>query len=60
MDETWLWRYYQVKKGVAPPGATLGGVKSRKGARLIIVDASTADGQVSHGQYTSLKMFLYI
>ena len=47
------------QEGVAPPGATLGGVKSRKGARLIIVDASTADGQVSHGQCTSLKMFLH-
>ena len=42
-----------------PSGTTLGGVKSRKGARLITIDASTADGQVSHGQFTSLKMFLY-
>ena len=56
MDETWLWRYHHVKKGVAPPGATLGGVKSRKGARLIIVDASTADGQVSHGQCVKVSM----
>ena len=56
MDETWLWRYHHVKKGVAPPGATLGGVKSRKGVRLIIVDASTADGQVSHGQCVKVSM----
>ena len=46
------------KKGIAPLGATLGGVKSRKGARLIMIDSSPADGQVSNEQFTFLKMFL--
>ena len=44
MDETWVWRYHSVRKGIAPIGTTRGGVKSGKGDRLIVVDAITNDG----------------
>ena len=48
-----------MKKGIAPPGAYRGGVKTRKGDRLIVVDASTEDGELSTAHFTALYMYLY-
>ena len=44
MDETWVWRYHSVQKGVAPIGTTRGGVQSGMGDRLIVGDAIIDDG----------------
>jgi hypothetical protein len=48
MDETWIWRFHCKKKGIGPADALINGSKTRKGKRLIVIDAMTADGQLSH------------
>lgn len=48
MDETWVWRYHCKKKGIGPKIATIGGSKTNKGDRLIVIDAMTKDGPVSN------------
>ena len=48
MDETWVWRYHSVKKGIHKRGTRGRGPQSGKGNRLIVIDAITTDGALRH------------
>ena len=54
MDETWVWRYHSMKKGVAPKVSGKGGVRLAKGEQLIVVDAITSHGPLRHAPLTAL------
>ena len=47
MDETWVRKYHNTKKGIAPVGTARRGIKSGKCDRLIVVDAISNDGPLS-------------
>ena len=59
IDETWVWRYHSMKKGVAPKVSVKGGMQSAKGERLIVVDAITSHGPLRHDPLTALWTYEY-
>ena len=64
MDETWVWRYHSLKKGIHKRGTRGGGPQSGKGNRLIVIDAITTDGALRHhkpaDQHNEVNKSLYL
>ena len=59
MDETWVWRYHSIKKGVAPKVSVKSGALSAKGERLIVVHAITNHAPLRHEPLTALWAYEY-